>query len=949
MKDKNRLMEKLPDGSFIHKLRTKVEAHMSKGMPFFPEYTRHDMTHIDETLDLASSLIPDETLNKLEPDTVEILVAAILIHDLGMFIQQDGLKQLIFDSENNPSATCLDIVKQEKLTWGRAWDTYFREVRRYSQQHIDHEFGLDADDEKIDALQFRKDKIEMKYAKVYGGFLRRYHPRLAYEIAVKGMPGTTVDDIFSSIDEKRRKLIGIAARSHGMNLRNVEHYLKKEFPVESDEPLNIPIYYIMAVLRLADYLHAGKKRAPAEAQRAQEVVTPGSLHEIAWNQAVYDGMHFDFDKRQIYIDTRPENSSVFLALEKWLADVQRELEVCLAVLDEKYRDKYKLSISRVIAEIFNEQAKNNWREEFLPRRAELSVNPEIVKLMIAPLYGNNPSYGVRELLQNAIDACNELEDIERAEGRDYTGKITVEVDTRSKTFTITDNGVGMNEDVLVNYYLTVGASYRRSESWTKKHMDDDGKSRVVRSGRFGVGVMAAFLLGERVTVTTRHYEDDRGYRFSFDTESKALDVVRTGEGEVEVGTVICVDLTDAVVGWFEKRPYVSLMSRRLEWTEWYKMSQPLVTYVFNGIGQPTEKETYIDNDSWNWHSVETTVFDNVKWSLERRPWSCSDNQNWLFCNGVKIKDSFFGFEGIVLNEFGYVYQFKIQPHVSICDKNGRLALSLARDSVENFPESEKLIYDIYSYELATILDEELQPTRLLHASNYVFSEYGFTLNQYAFLLHVKYGAFLVVFRDADVHEFDYSGAFRNIEVLNFDIFFKRHGCTDAHITIGHQSIFTEKDYYSQYGNGMLLNAWHKESPFKSVVSCSPTTFSYLKNHPTRTAHHLGNGIWHFTPEGGGPPLPVPNGLTLDDNMPLVLEYRPVPTLPEDQNIMLKVLRTYLPHQGEDWDGWIPLKLEDRVQRYPDAFVQLFKYISKAKQPQIRELLANMGRTPLEDN
>ena len=80
-----RFKKKFSESSFIYKLIKNVEPLLKK-VPFFPEYTMHDASHINEVLKIANELIPNSTLKKLDSDALEILVGAITIHDLGMFI-----------------------------------------------------------------------------------------------------------------------------------------------------------------------------------------------------------------------------------------------------------------------------------------------------------------------------------------------------------------------------------------------------------------------------------------------------------------------------------------------------------------------------------------------------------------------------------------------------------------------------------------------------------------------------------------------------------------------------------------------------------------------------------------------------------------------------------------------------------------------------------------------
>ena len=95
-----RIKNKLPEGSYVFSILKVIEP-LFKDINYFPEYTLHDSKHIENVLIISSDLIPEKTFKNLEPKSIEYLVAAILIHDLGMFISQDGLENLIFGEQGN--------------------------------------------------------------------------------------------------------------------------------------------------------------------------------------------------------------------------------------------------------------------------------------------------------------------------------------------------------------------------------------------------------------------------------------------------------------------------------------------------------------------------------------------------------------------------------------------------------------------------------------------------------------------------------------------------------------------------------------------------------------------------------------------------------------------------------------------------------------------------------
>ena len=85
----------------------------------------------------------------------------------------------------------------------------------------------------------------------------------------------------------------------------------------------------------------------------------------------------------------------------------------------------------------------------------------------------------------------------------------MEINRDKQEISVLDNGTGMTADIIINYFLISGASFRNSEIWEKNYIRN-GESVIARSGKFGIGVLSAFLLGNYVEVTTRHLSEDLG-------------------------------------------------------------------------------------------------------------------------------------------------------------------------------------------------------------------------------------------------------------------------------------------------------------------------------------------------------------------------------------------------------------------------------------------------------
>ena len=128
---------------------------------------------------------------------------------------------------------------------------------------------------------------------------------------------------------------------------------------------------------------------------------------------------------------------------------------------------------------------------------------QLLKLMIHSLYSNKEIF-LRELVSNASDAADKLRflSIQNPALLDGDADLGVDllVDTAAGTLTIRDNGVGMSRQDLVDNLGTI------ARSGTKAFMEQlsaDGKKDAQLIGQFGVGFYSAFIVADRVTVTSR--------------------------------------------------------------------------------------------------------------------------------------------------------------------------------------------------------------------------------------------------------------------------------------------------------------------------------------------------------------------------------------------------------------------------------------------------------------
>ncbi len=128
---------------------------------------------------------------------------------------------------------------------------------------------------------------------------------------------------------------------------------------------------------------------------------------------------------------------------------------------------------------------------------------QLLQLMIHSLYSNKEIF-LRELISNASDAADKLRFKALSAPELYEGdgdlKVRIRFDEEKGTLTISDNGIGMTRDEVIDHLGTI------AKSGTKEFLSALGQDQAKDSqliGQFGVGFYSAFIVADKVTVKTR--------------------------------------------------------------------------------------------------------------------------------------------------------------------------------------------------------------------------------------------------------------------------------------------------------------------------------------------------------------------------------------------------------------------------------------------------------------
>ncbi|MFT5657716.1 MAG: molecular chaperone HtpG [Gammaproteobacteria bacterium] len=161
------------------------------------------------------------------------------------------------------------------------------------------------------------------------------------------------------------------------------------------------------------------------------------------------------------------------------------------------------------------------------RGFETEVN-QLLDLMIHSLYSNKEIF-LRELISNASDACDKLRFTAVSDASLYEDdielKIKVSFDKENRTITISDNGIGMTRDEVIDNIGTIAKSGTKAFFAS---ITGDQKSDANLIGQFGVGFYSSFIVADEVILRTRK---------AADSIENGVEWTSKGKGEYDIKSI----------------------------------------------------------------------------------------------------------------------------------------------------------------------------------------------------------------------------------------------------------------------------------------------------------------------------------------------------------------------------------------------------------------------------
>lgn len=459
------------------------------------EYTKHDITHIDQMLKLYEWMIPSETKKLMTPADWLLLVLSTYLHDFGLLATRDE-----FDARESVQAY---LVYRRRIVEND--DPDFRDYRAQVAQM-----------EVNDAERF-----------MYQEFVRANHAhRIRAWLQDTPDPSFGIDhritdrlkELLNELEETFREDVALVCESHHLDDMNdtSKYPLRKPYGSSREEEANVQ--YAAFLLRTADLLHITKDRVPSMAALVVNPRNPKSQVEWAKQKAVRSVRPFEPPVNPDLPDGPPQSHTIevhatfkedegYFGLTAYLAYAQKQIAQTAIWSSENQANgvsNYEFPWRHI--DISHIEAKG-----FVSRPFGFTIDQgKILDLLTGHTLYNDTGVVVRELIQNSLDAvrleAHLLQD--QTPVAEFKPRIDVIWNSKARTLTVTDNGIGMSQSVIEQNFLRVGSSRYQEPEFQKEF------PKFSSISRFGIGVLSTFMVADDVSVSTSFEGDAEARQLS---------------------------------------------------------------------------------------------------------------------------------------------------------------------------------------------------------------------------------------------------------------------------------------------------------------------------------------------------------------------------------------------------------------------------------------------------
>jgi len=418
---------------------------------------------------------------------------------------------------------------------------------------------------------------------------------------------------------------------HGENTESIRdyHHLRSEKYIEEnynklgipDEPQAIIMGRICRGHRQED-LNDNNLFDPDEMYRRYSINMP----LLAYFLRIADELDLTFDRTPLNVYESIQIKDE-ISEEEW----QRHLETAGVGLSENDPLKIKCSVkcknpkihralkqleTKINDELYlQENYLHNYREfiKDIPHKFSVDIKPirytvhdfkfslqekEIINLLMGEKLYKEKEESLRELLKNSVDGCRLRREILKKKMLSYDPAILFGVTPNKDAIIVSDNGVGMDEDVIERYLTKIGKSFYTSSEFLDEEFD------ITPVNELGIGILSYFMIANKIIIDTKTENSDP-ILVEIDGISDYF-FVRKGERD-DVGTTVILYLNDDFKEEINLLENITYFARHLEFPIMVTNFEKLYSIKNRGF-EPTE---YKNTDDWHIIKVDEDYCEGI--------------------------------------------------------------------------------------------------------------------------------------------------------------------------------------------------------------------------------------------------------------------------------------------------------------------------------------------------
>lgn len=575
-------------------------------LKYMPEYTLHDEVHFFNMIFIIEKILSQETIESLSIPDILLIFTSVFLHDIGMCPDENLIKAW----KNQLSSTESKKYTKEIQAFSRFRKSYVKELEEI----------------KILNSRGKTSKAQLIEDFIVSEYIRTTHATRARKIIAR--------DWKNSIKYKETDLTADLASICFSHNESYKSLLNLETLKLCGQDVYTCIPFIAVLLRLADIIDFDSKRAPNTIYQHLSIRNPISKSEWQKHLAI---KAWSISNQKLVYNAECSNPFIESTIRNFCDQIDDELRNCTLILSSLSSDyleneikKYKISLPNEVDKSKIRPARDIETGEYLYQyhdtKFTLSKKQVIDLLMGTKLY-DKPEVALRELIQNSIDACLFRQLLSSQWNIPYNPEICIKLYTNdSRTILkVTDNGIGMNQYIIDNYYTRIGNSYYNSKDFYAEIGDTEYKP----ISRFGIGILSCFMICESMEVNTCRvkgkYQSDEPLKITIE-DYDSLFVIRRGDRD-EPGTSTKLVLKDQIL-WSKLDPenFVDSVKEMIP-------LPPFPIDIYSG-------DNHTIYDGQNYNSLDLSMKDSYTWDSLGK-----DSKSNIKIIDIDLESSKYGFQG----------------------------------------------------------------------------------------------------------------------------------------------------------------------------------------------------------------------------------------------------------------------------------------------------------------